>query len=158
MSKRKRKTDPNIPAKKRLREIADRLWSCAVRNDWANRCAVCGLRRCEAHHLIPRHNQATRYELRNGIALCAKHHQFNKDVSPHQNAAGWMQWLRDHHPTIEQWYTATVESGDHCRFSGTTNEPYYISVIRELRQYVDIGDFERIAGLRFSRWLEDTDD
>ena len=91
MGKRRRKrTSKNVPAKGRLKEIAAQLWSLAVRADWANKCAVCGYGKTEAHHLIPRQHEATRYNIRNGIALCASHHQFDKDVSPHQNAAGWL--------------------------------------------------------------------
>jgi|GEM_PF-2136468 len=145
----------SVPTKKRMREIADQLWSRAVRDDWANKCAVCGHKSCEAHHLVPRHNQATRYELRNGISLCANHHQFNKDVSPHQNAAGWMHWLAEYQPELHQWYTETTESGEHRRFSGTTNADYYCDVIRGLREYVDEADYKRIVGIKFSRWLED---
>ena len=155
MAKRKKRTNPHVPEKKRLRVIADQLWSRAVRDDWSNKCAVCGHWRCEAHHLIPRGHEATRYDLRNGIALCARCHQFDGDVAPHQNAAGWLKWLEEHCPTHHQWYTETFESGQHRAFGGTKTADYYCDVIRGLREYVDIGDFERIVGVRFTRWLED---
>jgi hypothetical protein len=80
MAKKKAQTPSNVPSKKRMRDIADRLWSRAVRDDWAWRCAVCGNQPCEAHHLVPRQHQGTRYDLTNGVALCAHCHQFSKDL------------------------------------------------------------------------------
>ena len=146
----RKRTNANVPAKGRLRDMADRLWSLAVRADWANKCAVCGARDCEAHHLVPRQHEATRYTLRNGIALCCHCHQFNRYSSPHQNSAGWIKWLEWHHPTLAEWYF------DNCRpkFDGTKNAAHYIDVIRSLRQYVEPDDFERIVGVKFSRFLE----
>ena len=50
MGKRRKRTNSKTPAKGRLRDCADQLWSLAVRDDWNNRCAVCGFGKCEAHH------------------------------------------------------------------------------------------------------------
>ena len=152
--KRKR-TNKNIPAKSALLKKADRLWSVAVRGDWAWKCAAGGHGKCEAHHVIPRQHEATRYALRNGIALNTWHHKFDPDMSPHQNAVGWLKWLSEHYPELHQWYLETTESGEHKRFSGTKNTSYYIGVIRRLKQHVPAEDFERIVGIRFSRWLEE---
>ncbi len=152
MAKRRKRTTSDIPAKGRLRDIADKLWSRAVRDDWDNRCAVCGSGKCEAHHLIPRQHEATRYSLNNGIALCASHHQFDPDISPHQNAAGWMRWLREHYPEVAVWYEANVSVKP--QFLGTKNTAYYLAIIRYLRQYVSPDDFERIVGVRFTTWLD----
>jgi hypothetical protein len=41
-------------------------------------------------------------------------------------------------------------------FYGTKNAPYYCQVIRTLQQYVEPEDFERIVGIRFAAWLEET--
>ena len=152
--KRRKRTNKNIPAKGRLRDMADKLWSVAVRVDWNDQCAVCGKRKCEAHHLIPRQWEATRYDLRNGIALCARHHQFDPDISPHQNAAGWMGWLEQHHPSLGDWYVITTADGKHRQFDGTKTALYYCDVIRSLREYTD-DDYFRICGMRFSAWLEE---
>jgi len=147
-------TNKHVPAKGRLREIADDLWSLAVRSDWAGKCAVCGARKCEAHHIIPRQHQAMRYDLKNGIALCAPCHKFNKDISPHQNAAGWLMWLLEDQPLRYLWYMEMVASGDHKRFEGTTNATYYCDVIRGLKEYVEEEDYTRIVGKRFSNYLD----
>jgi len=148
MARRKRSAG-GLPAKGRLRDMADSLWSVAVRGDWAGKCAVCGARPCESHHLVPRQHEATRYDLRNGIALCASCHQFDKDLSPHQNSAGWMKWLEHHHPTLAEWYT------ENCRpkFDGVKTPAYYCEVIRKLCEHVEPEDFDRICGIRFGRSL-----
>ena len=148
----RKRTNANVPAKGRLRDMADSLWSLAVRNDWLHRCSVCGSTKVEAHHLVPRQFEATRYDLQNGIALCASHHQFDRGISPHQNAAGWCAWLNDTYPKLFTWYL------DNRRptFVGTKNAAYYIDVIRRLKQYVEPEDFTRIVGVRFEAWLEET--
>jgi len=155
MAKRRKKTNKNVPAKGRLRDMADRLWAISVRCDWQHRCAVCGLGNCDSHHLIPRQHEATRYDLRNGIALCVSHHQFDPNISPHQNAAGWLLWLRDNQPLLHKWYIAQTESGDFRRFDGTKNAQHYIDVLLRLREYVEPDVFANIAGVRFSEYLTD---
>lgn len=149
--KRRKKSSGGLPAKGRLRDIADRLWSAAVRHDWADKCAICGARKCEAHHLVPRQHQAMRYDLRNGIALCAKCHQFDRDFSPHQNAAGFMEWLDLAWPVRAEWLR------ENCRptFNGTTDARHYLAQIRQLRQYVSEEEFERIVGVRLIERLEE---
>lgn len=149
--KRSRRTNKNVPSTARLRVMADRLWSHAVRDKWANKCAVCGKRRVEAHHLVPRQHYRTRYQLNNGIALCAHHHKFDPHLSPHLHAAAWMLWLRKHHPTRAQWCEEVS-----TQFVGTRNADYFCDVIRGLREYVPAEEFERIVGVRFAAWLEGT--
>lgn len=153
MAKRRKPTNKNVPAKGRLRDMADTLWSLAVRGDWNWKCAVCGIGRCEAHHLIPRQHELTRYELQNGIALCSSHHQFDAEISPHQNAAGWLHWLAEHHPVFFDWYTEMTETGEYKNFDGTKNAQHYIDVIQRLREYVEEEEFTRIVGVRFSEYL-----
>ena len=151
--KRRKKTNANTPAKGRLKDMADQLWSISIRTDWQWKCAVCGNVPCEAHHLIPRQFTATRYDMQNGIALCASHHQFCPDISPHRNAAGWMEWLRTYHNGRYEWYVETVKNGDHRKFSGTKNAVYYCKTILSFRQYVEADKFRSIVGAKFSEYL-----
>jgi len=150
MAKRRKRTNSQIPAKGRLRDIADRLWSRAVRDDWACVCAVCGKRKTEAHHLIPRSNYATRYDLRNGVALCTHHHKFDAELSPHLNAAGWLDWFQTYHVSAAEWYW----QNSRIRFDGTTNVEFFINTIKRLRQYFDDDEFDSIVGVRFATYLE----
>ncbi len=131
--------------------MADQLWSLAVRDDWNWECAVCEAGKVEAHHLIPRQNGFFRYDLNNGIALCAQHHQFCPDLSPHQNAAGWLQWLMEHHTERWQWYMENVRA----QHTVTRNVQYYLEAIRDLQQYVPDDEFQRIVGKRFAAYLSE---
>lgn len=154
MAKRKaprRRTSLAVPAKGRLRDFADRLWAKAIYSDWLHRCAICGSPKIDAHHLVPRQHEATRYDLNNGIALCSHHHQWDKDHSPHQNAAAWMEWLRVTYPARYEWL---IENRRPV-FTGTKNAPYYCSVIKRLQQYVEPAEFESIVGVKFSAWLDE---
>ena len=141
---KKRRKPTALPTKAEMLWVADRLWSRAVRDDWSNRCAVCGHGNVEAHHLVPRQVNATRHEVSNGIALCANHHKFDTRLSPHQNAAGWMAWLEANHPTIAERYKADPRP----MFFGTLSREYYATVIRELEELVTTEDYDRIVGLK----------
>ena len=144
-----------IPKKPKLLKIADELWSRAVRDDWANQCATCSkMSNLHAHHLIPRHHEATRYQLRNGICLCSYCHIRNKHFSPHMCAAGWLDWLLTNWPGLHCWYTGTVERGEHRIFNGTKNMVYYCGIIQGLRLYVEEDDFDRIVGIQFAARLK----
>ena len=152
--KRRKRTNSHVPAKGRLRDMADRLWSRAIQDDWGKKCAACGSRsQLNSHHLVPRGYAATRYDLQNGICLCAHCHTFSNDISPHLNAAGWLRWLHAYWPGTCDWYTGIIARGEHKRFNGTTNAAYYCGVIKFLREYVDEEEFDRIVGIRFSAWL-----
>ena len=87
------------------------------------------------------------------MALCNTHHVWDADLSPHQNPAAFVSWLECEHPAIAEWMF------DNCRptFEGTTNVSYYCDVIRSLKEYVEPEDYERIVGIRFSRWLEENE-
>ena len=145
----RKRTSKNIPAKGRLRDIADRLWSTAVIRQWHGQCAVCGKRGTDAHHLIPRSNYRFRYTVENGIALCAWDHLWNPETAPHMNAAGWLAWLGVYQPIIGLWYTTNAP----LRFSGTTNAAFFLDAIRSLREYVDPKEFVEIVGKRLAGHL-----
>lgn len=148
--KRRKRTNANVPAKGRLREMADQLWSLAVRRIWRLCCAMCGDGKPDAHHLVPRGYEATRYALHNGIALCPHCHKFDKEKAPHMNAAGFLAWLRREYPQVAGWYEADPRPA----FVGTKNAPHYIAIIKALRNQVPEEDFVRIVGKKFAEWLE----
>jgi len=150
----RKRTNANVPAKGRLRDMADRLWSLAVRDNWDNRCAICGSGKVEAHHLTPRQHEETRYDLKNGIALCSHCHKFDADLSPHLNAAGWLGWLQKHHWDVWSWYCANSRPN----FSGVKNAAHYIEHLKRLRPHIVAGTFRTVVGVTFARWLEAEED
>ena len=60
-------------------------WADQVRYRDRERCRVCGVKtvrtialdpkRGEAHHIVSRTNPVTRYDVRNGLHVCLRHHQ-----------------------------------------------------------------------------------
>jgi len=62
-----------------------REWARYVRLRDQGKCRVCGVQtiqtlelvpnRCEVHHVVSRTCVVTRYDVRNGVVLCATHHQ-----------------------------------------------------------------------------------
>lgn len=155
MTKRRKRTNKKVPAKGRLRDMADALWAYAIKEDWLWECAVCGKNNVEAHHLIARENEATRYDLNNGIALCAEHHKFCPKLSAHNNCEAFRQWLAEQCPSRQQWHETTIRNGGYLSFAGTKNPAYYIEQIERLREYVPEKEFDRIVGVRFSAYLEE---
>ena len=149
MAKRRKKSSGGWPAKGRLRDIADDLWSWAVRLDWAGKCAVCGAPSCEAHHMVPRQFEATRYDLWCGIALCPNHHKFDPGMAPHQNPKGFIVWLEVNLPSRAEWLDQ-----HYCpRFNGIKDVAHYLAQIKRLEQYVEPDDFVRIVGVKLSSRL-----
>lgn len=151
--KARKRTNKSVPAKGRLRDMADTLWSLAIKRDWNHRCAVCGSRQrmLHAHHIIPRHHGAHRYTLENGICLCPSCHLFNPHLSPHQNAVGWLDWLETWHISRYEWLI------DHKRdeFEGVKNADYYCDVIWNLAPFVCPDDWWDVVGVKFGAWLQE---
>lgn len=74
-------------------------WANKVKMLDGNKCAICGRTdRLNAHHILPREYKPTRYWTLNGIALCPKHHQFSREISPHANSFVFFMWLLDNRP------------------------------------------------------------
>jgi hypothetical protein len=46
-----------------------------------------------------------------------------------------------------------VENGEHLKFNGIKNGPYYCDVILGFREYVDSEKFLEIVGVKFSGYL-----
>jgi len=76
-------------------------WSEEVLTRDGRRCRMCKKlpKKPNAHHLIPRIIKETRFDLQNGITLCAYCHRFSK-TSPHQNAMAFTKWLETYEPYL----------------------------------------------------------
>jgi len=88
-----------IPKLRRIKILKRKIltsWSIAVRNRYDNKCAVCGCtENLNAHHIVPKEQKdnALKYDIKNGISLCAKHHKYGYDISPHKNPIKFFEWL-----------------------------------------------------------------
>lgn len=81
------------PSIKALNKKLDIEWSRAVKQKAGYRCEVCGATSLlNSHHVIGRVNKALRWDLRNGVCLCVKHHEFGTQ-SAHQDPQRFMSWF-----------------------------------------------------------------
>jgi 5-methylcytosine-specific restriction endonuclease McrA len=82
--------------KKREINKKDKAWIEAVKTRDGNKCVYCGSdKNTNAHHIIPREIEKFRFDVNNGVTLCAKHHRFSFEWSAHQNAFAFIDWLRE---------------------------------------------------------------
>ena len=76
MAKKRKKKPP----RKILENKLDKLWAEAVKIEAGYRCERCGAKAGEvqlhSHHIYSRRHKSTRWNLGNGLALCAFHHNW----------------------------------------------------------------------------------
>lgn len=71
--------------KSTLAKKCDEKWSRLVKLAWGKKCAYCHTdKNLNSHHLFTRTNYSTRYDLDNGICLCAWHHTLSSKFSAHK--------------------------------------------------------------------------
>jgi len=86
------------PKKKTVKNRLDKKWSLKVRE--VGECAInnkdCS-QQLHPHHIIGRRNTDTRWDLKNGICLCAIHHTLGKQ-SAHEDPLWFKEWLDENEP------------------------------------------------------------
>lgn len=72
----------------------DKLWAEAVKRR-SPACEACGSRyNVSAHHVIGRTHLGLRWDIRNGITLCQKHHTGASEFSAHQTPDKFLAWFK----------------------------------------------------------------
>ena len=70
---------------KRALNKKDKEWAIAIK-ERDKVCILCGRDVfLHTHHIIPREIKECRHVLDNGVLLCAKHHKFSRNISPHKS-------------------------------------------------------------------------
>lgn len=81
-------------ARKKEKLNKDIDWAKQVKERDNFRCVYCGDNSyLNAHHIFSRNNLTTRFDLDNGITLCAKHHTFSNEFSAHKTPTEFTYWL-----------------------------------------------------------------
>lgn len=84
--------------RKKLETKCDQLWGELVKRAWGNKCAICGKTdNLNSHHIITRSEKNTRWDVQNGICLCALHHTLSAKLSAHKTPQKFWDWLGDNH-------------------------------------------------------------
>ena len=82
----------------------DKLWAKQVKERDGFMCIICGtMDRLSSHHIIPRENHETKYEINNGLTLCCTHHFFSRIISAHNNPIGLFFWMEKNRPEQLSW-------------------------------------------------------
>ncbi len=86
------------------RNKADKAWKEAVFKAGDGKCAICrSTEWVQAHHLIPREMISHRHIVNNGIMLCASHHKYSFELSPHKAPVAFFGWIMKSDPTRWTW-------------------------------------------------------
>jgi hypothetical protein len=85
---RKRKSERQC-----LKAECDKLWSKVILARDKHKCQYCGREGNNPHHIYTRSRLNTRFDLDNGICLCALHHTLSSTFSAHTASKNWWPWL-----------------------------------------------------------------
>ena len=100
MAQKKRKRKKKLPSIPTLKRKALRLWALKVKEVHGGRCVICGsTETLNSHHIEDKTNYALRFDLVNGICLCAGCHNFRKN-SAHRSAVFFYEWLAKNRPAV----------------------------------------------------------
>jgi hypothetical protein len=81
--------------KSQLSKKLDDAWSLAVKVRAGYKCEVCGkIDTLNSHHIVGRRNRATRWDVKNGVCCCVRHHKFGVE-SFHEDPLWAKEWLED---------------------------------------------------------------
>jgi hypothetical protein len=101
--KRKKPKRKKLPKLTTLKNKALRLWTEKVLEIHGGKCAVCGgTETLNCHHIEDKCNYALRWDVINGICLCAGCHNFRKD-SAHRSVVFFYEWLSCHRPRVIEY-------------------------------------------------------
>jgi hypothetical protein len=91
--KPKRKLSQEAKDRKNLRIRLLNLWVLRVKEIAGYQCEICRSGKClQAHHIIGKSNRTLKWDLRNGICLCANCHSLG-NMSAHQDPQWFMLWM-----------------------------------------------------------------
>lgn len=75
----------------------DIAWSKLVKLRAKNKCEYCGKKTTlNSHHIFSRVNRSVRWDVKNGISLCVKHHISCTKTSAHGAPLSFHKWLTEY--------------------------------------------------------------
>jgi len=88
---------PRKVSKSSLTKKLDSTWSELVKKRAGYKCEVCGIGESghlNSHHIVGRRNRMVRWDVRDGVCLCVKHHRFGIE-SAHEDPLWFREWLEE---------------------------------------------------------------
>lgn len=99
------KTSIRVVIRRHLINLADELWSTAVKVKFGWKCAISNkTENLESHHLIRRGNWAFRWTVMNGVCLNSHYHTLGGEIAAHgatDVTEAFREWMQKYHK--EQW-------------------------------------------------------
>ncbi len=96
INKKERHMKTKSYAKKQIKKQErqkDKEWRKLIMAIYSGKCVICrNTNKPNAHHIIPRNFKEFRWDTKNGILLCPKHHKFGK-FSAHKNPLWFLRQL-----------------------------------------------------------------
>lgn len=87
----------------RVNKTRDKNWAYLVKELAGNKCEYCGkTEHLNSHHIFSRSNHLLRWDITNGICLCAGHHVFSTEFSAHKSPAEFIEWVKEYRGL--EWY------------------------------------------------------
>ena len=73
----------------------DEAWRVLVKLRAGKKCEYCGTttKQLHSHHIYSRSKKSTRWDVKNGICLCAGHHVLSSTFSAHKTPLEFTVWL-----------------------------------------------------------------
>lgn len=84
-----------IKQRKGIDKKLDDAWSLLVKLRVGRKCEYCGTttKQIHSHHIYSRSKKSTRWDILNGISLCAGHHVLSSKFSAHKTPLEFVMWL-----------------------------------------------------------------
>ncbi len=119
---------------KGIDKLLDNAWSLLVKLRAGNKCEYCNnTRTLNSHHVFTRTNKSTRWDVLNGISLCASHHILNSKFSAHGTPTIFTEWIMNKRG--ENWHNL-LRLRAHSDGKRTKFEKEIL--LRELKKEIDV--------------------
>ncbi len=84
-----------IKQRKGIDKKLDDAWSKLVKLNAGLQCEYCGtqVKQLHSHHIYTRSKKSTRWDVNNGLSLCAGHHVLSSTFSAHKTPVEFTEWL-----------------------------------------------------------------
>jgi hypothetical protein len=105
---------------------ADDAWSCVVKASAGWHCEYCGkTTSLQSHHIFSRSDRSVRWNIDNGVCLCASHHTLG-NKSFHKAPADMIEWIKEKRGA--EWW-------EHLRASRQVITKWEVYQLEEIARY-----------------------
>lgn len=125
-----------ISKKKGIDGKLDIAWAKLVKLRAGMKCEYCGteLKQLHSHHIFSRSKKSTRWDVLNGICLCAGHHVLSSTFSAHKTPLEFTYWL-EKYKSKDYIERLTLKANSTCKLHTFEKELLLEELQKEINQY-----------------------